>query len=659
MKTRKGSGLLAPSDVAEIAGVTRAAVSQWRRRDKEPHFPEATGGTDTRPLFDREAVLAWLRAEGKQINSAVARTFWDAANAYRDALPTDAFVDIILGLASVRVLSERREDGIWHQWRARPSFMLEDLQHEAERYDPRVGMIGRFTSPGRNLDAYNLVDVVSRVPNGELAAACDFLLERAGAAQLYVTAEHGAVNSPAVELLSALASTHLPAKGILHDPACGIGVVVTSVLADSPAATASAYEINASTAKRARQRAVLAAVDDRVEVFEVDTLTRDPEPDLKADVVALEPPFGLRAQLSPLDPRFPAKFPATASDLAWVFHTVAHLTPDGRGFVLIPPNLLTSNAARQLRSTLLERGHVHQIITLPKRMVPHTSITLALWVVGDKGTSNEVTFIDAADVEDAARVVPTWVRGAAIEVPHATVSTANVLANEARLDPARWIQWAPETTPAELVAQAHAALDDLKAGIQDLTGMASPIRVPDIPDSVPVLSLDDLIRSGWVTNVNARVVTSSPDEHSPNRVIGRQVSPHGLESVPSISGKRTTDAGDVLFATVGRLKSVIDRAGGHVLGADVHALRVAPDAPITAEYLTLALTGNWNTRFTNGMIPRVNLHDVEIPVPPLETQAALVELNDTLAATNTHAARIAQSSEAAMTNILDAVRQAG
>lgn len=659
MKTSKGSALLAPSDVAEIAGVTRAAVSQWRRRDKEPHFPDATGGTDTRPLFDREAVIAWLRAEGKQINSAVTRTFWDAANAFRGSLPPEAFADIILSLASVRVLSERRDDGIWDQWRARPNLTFEDLQHETERYDPRIGIIGRVMTPVRHLDAHSLISVVSHVASAELAAACDFLLERSGAAQLHVTAEHGAVNSPAVELLSALASTHLPANGILHDPACGIGVVVTSVLAGSPGASASAYEINASTAQRARQRAVLAGVDDRVQVFEVDTLTRDLQPDLKADVVALEPPFGLRAQLSPLDPRFPAKFPATASDLAWVFHTVAHLAPEGRGFVLIPPNLLTSNAARQLRSTLLERGHVHQIITLPKRMVPHTSITLTLWVVGDTGTSNEVTFIDATSVENAASVVPTWIQGSAVDVPHATVSTASVLANEARLDPARWIQWAPETTPDELIARAHASLDELEAGIQDLAGMARPILVPDIPNNVRVLSLNDLIRNGWVTNVNARAVTSTPDEHSPNRVTGRQVSPHDLEGVPSVSGRRTTDAGDVLFATVGRLKSVIDRAGGHVLGADVHALRVAPDAPITAEYLALALTGSWNTRFTNGIIPRVNLHDVEIPVPPLETQTALVEINETIAAANAHAARIAQSTEAAMTNILDAVRQAG
>lgn len=659
MSGRKGSGaLLAPSDVAEIAGVTRAAVSQWRKREKEPLFPAATAGTDSRPLFDRDDVLAWLSAEGKQINSAKTRAFWDAANAHRGALPLDLFADIIFALASVRVLSERSRDGVWDKWRRRSNFTFEDLQWEAARYNSRVGVIAQIGAHGQRLDAAGLVDLVSSVPAAELAEACDFLLERAGATQLHVSAGHGAVKSPAAELLTTLAGAYLPANGILHDPACGIGVVMTAVLADSLTASATGYEINVSTAQRAYQRAVLMGVDERIEVLAVDTLEREPRPELKADVIALEPPFGMRAQLSPLDQRFPAKFPATASDLAWVFHTVAHLKPGGRGFVLVPPNVLTSNAARQARSILLERGHVHQIITLPNRMVPHTSISLALWVVGDKHTSDEVTFIDAREIEHSARLVPTWIGGEQIEAPHATVSTSSVLANEARLDPASWIEWAPGASRDELIMQGRASLDALKVGVRELAGIESQIRFPEVPESVRVLSLDDLMRNGWLEIVNARALVSAKDEQPANRVTGRQVDGHELRGVPSIDGDRTTKGGDVLFATVGPLKSAVDHAGGHVLGADVHALRVTPDSPITAGYLALALTGNWNARFTTGTIPRVNLHDVEIPVPPLETQVALIELDETLMSINDHAARVAQSAEAAITNILDAVRQA-
>lgn len=44
------------ADIARIAGVTRAAVSNWRRRYED--FPAATGGTSSSPLF----VLGDVRA---------------------------------------------------------------------------------------------------------------------------------------------------------------------------------------------------------------------------------------------------------------------------------------------------------------------------------------------------------------------------------------------------------------------------------------------------------------------------------------------------------------------------------------------------------------------------------------------------------------------
>src|SRR3954451_12398679 len=51
------------AEIARIAGVTRAAVSNWRRR--HPNFPAPTGGTDISPLFALDDVQGWLRAQGK------------------------------------------------------------------------------------------------------------------------------------------------------------------------------------------------------------------------------------------------------------------------------------------------------------------------------------------------------------------------------------------------------------------------------------------------------------------------------------------------------------------------------------------------------------------------------------------------------------------
>lgn len=56
--------------IARLAGVGRAAVSNWRRR--YPAFPKPVGGSLTSPTFDRAEVEAWLKATGKADQLATA-----------------------------------------------------------------------------------------------------------------------------------------------------------------------------------------------------------------------------------------------------------------------------------------------------------------------------------------------------------------------------------------------------------------------------------------------------------------------------------------------------------------------------------------------------------------------------------------------------------
>jgi transposase-like protein len=44
------------ADISRMAGVTRATVSNWRRRHAD--FPAPSGGTDTSPSYDLAAVHA-------------------------------------------------------------------------------------------------------------------------------------------------------------------------------------------------------------------------------------------------------------------------------------------------------------------------------------------------------------------------------------------------------------------------------------------------------------------------------------------------------------------------------------------------------------------------------------------------------------------------
>ena len=56
--------------IARLAGVGRAAVSNWRRR--YPEFPQPVGGTASSPTFDRTEVEGWLKATGKADQLATA-----------------------------------------------------------------------------------------------------------------------------------------------------------------------------------------------------------------------------------------------------------------------------------------------------------------------------------------------------------------------------------------------------------------------------------------------------------------------------------------------------------------------------------------------------------------------------------------------------------
>src|SRR5512139_130347 len=57
------SAQVTAADISRIAGVTRATVSNWRRRHDD--FPAPVGGTDSSPLYDLAAVGAWLQARGQ------------------------------------------------------------------------------------------------------------------------------------------------------------------------------------------------------------------------------------------------------------------------------------------------------------------------------------------------------------------------------------------------------------------------------------------------------------------------------------------------------------------------------------------------------------------------------------------------------------------
>ena len=65
-----GHAEMTAAAIARLAGVGRAAVSNWQRR--HPALPKPVGGSPTSPTFDRAEVEAWLKATGKADQLATA-----------------------------------------------------------------------------------------------------------------------------------------------------------------------------------------------------------------------------------------------------------------------------------------------------------------------------------------------------------------------------------------------------------------------------------------------------------------------------------------------------------------------------------------------------------------------------------------------------------
>src|SRR5699024_8762160 len=62
------------ADIARLAGVTRAAVSNWRRRHDD--FPSPTGGTSSSPLFPLAQIRAWLEHQNKGATESPEIRLW-------------------------------------------------------------------------------------------------------------------------------------------------------------------------------------------------------------------------------------------------------------------------------------------------------------------------------------------------------------------------------------------------------------------------------------------------------------------------------------------------------------------------------------------------------------------------------------------------------
>ncbi|MER5493351.1 N-6 DNA methylase [Streptomyces sp. NPDC002490] len=358
------------AEISRIAGVTRATVSNWRRRHDD--FPAPSAGTETSPLYDLPAVQAWLRGRG---HTSTASPTEELRTALRLLGPGSGVAARLFPLAAA---ASRRTPEELTELAALPD---DQLIARAEKTAGELPAAVPEAEPVRYGpdDADAVRALLGCVREAGPQAAVDVLAER----ELDEGAASGVYQTP--EGLALLMARLLPADpSRVLDPACGSGTLLAA------AARQGARELFGQDSlpvqgRRTAVRLLLAAPEAETAIRVGDSLRDDAFPDVTVDAVLCNPPFGDRDwghdELA-YDPRWAYGLPPRfESELAWVQHALAHLEPGGHAVMLLPPALAFRSSGRRVRAELIRGGALRAVVSLPARAAYPLHIGLQIWVL--------------------------------------------------------------------------------------------------------------------------------------------------------------------------------------------------------------------------------------------------------------------------------------
>lgn len=598
------------AEIARLAGVGRAAVSNWRRR--HPDFPAPVGGTPTSPEFDLREVEAWLRAQGK--------------------------------LAEVSA-----EERLWRQILATGDDPCETLA--------RVGDYLLGVERGDH----------DRTPDPRLKAVLDEVAAHATARgaqstfdDLWVRLQHWPglrTNPTPEELADVMVGLADVAGGTVLDPTCGCGGLLRAA-ARAGCAAAYGQDLDPGLARVADRWLALHQVPGGVQVG--DSLRADAYAGQTVDAVVCAPPLGMSNwghEVLAYDPRWVYGLPPrTEPELAWVQHALAHLRIGGSAVLLMPPAAARRRAGRRIRGELLRRGALRAVIALPAGAAGRHRVPLHLWVLRrpdpEESPSPRVLLVDttAADSdlpEVYARVRDLYRRFAAdpeqpLEEPGfaRTVPLIELLDEEVDLTPG---VRQPDLLPVDTRQRLARHRDEFQTLVTELPRLLPAVRGEATPREAATASVAELAKSGALQVIGPfrstareaspsepaavlddRPVLTVDDVMRGQPASGRadeQLHP-GVELLP----------GDVVVpVTARRLIARVVTESGALLGRDLYLLRPDP-AALDAWFLAGHLRSSANARHTSSISSsfRIDVRRAQVPRLPLAEQRRLGEAFRTL-----------------------------
>lgn len=648
--TTPRAATLTASGIAQLANVGRAAVSNWRRR--YPDFPTPVGGTAASPSFDAAQVEDWLRRHGRLHQASTAQWAWRHIESYQP--PTQ--LSDALGIAGAFLLvraADPADDGL-----PTPKQLLARLR----ALDPALaGLIGEVLPKQWTPQLDTLLRTVDQLGTEQgPESAFEYLHNQ------YVTSANslsGLAGTPdtVAEVMLTLAGTGARMFDFTSGTGSILRMAADRAVRDGTAIRCYGQEINPQYAVITllrlwfvHLRARRARPDAEPPVVHVgDSLLADALPDLRADVVVANFPFGVHNwghdQLA-YDPRWTYGLPPrTEPELAWVQHALAHLVPGGTAVVLMPPAAASRPAGRRVRAELVRHGALRAIVALPAGLMPPTGIGLNVWVLThpdpERSPAGELLVLDttaAPPGQPLAEVVrAAWDAFRSddyAELPgvHRSLPAIEVLDDQVDLTPQRYLPRAGELAvdPAQVISRISdfgQLLDRVRGGLPPvLAEPETPLR------AAPQAEITDLIRSGSISV--HRAVSRSRSSHAIDTAVVLTAADVLAGTPATGAAPRTADdepgprvrSGDILLPVVGpRINARVATAGqiGAEVGPGVQLVRV-DTARFDPWFVAGVLSRTDNLRIAgraastgNGTL-RIDIKRLAIPVLPLDQQRA-------------------------------------
>ncbi|WP_333768433.1 N-6 DNA methylase [Streptomyces sp. IBSBF 2435] len=642
--------------IARLAGVGRAAVSNWRRRHDD--FPRPVGGSDTSPTYELTAVERWLHDQGKLPSVPLHERLWQRAGSHPDGVPA------ALRVAGSMLMVFQGDPGFSVSYSAASDDELAArLPADMEKaLAARFGPEHPVRLPDRIDDALPLLRTTAKFAQDTgPAQTYEFLFGRyldANPRQFTLTPQ-----GPA-ELMAALVGDR---PGSVLDPACGSGALLR---ASAASGAVHGQEIDPELASLTALRLAIGSDPAvRIRVGPGDSLRQDAFRGVTVDTVLCHPPFNDRNwgydELG-YDPRWEYGFPArTESELAWLQHSLAHVRDGGTVVMLMPPAAASRRSGRRVRADLLRRGALRAVVALPAGAAPPHGLPLHLWVLRkpdpDRRPPAELLLFDAAGIPGHGAEKAPWyaVSAAVLEAwaafdRHGTVQgrpgvsrtlpVIELLDDDVDVTPARHLPPAA----ADGGAAALESVRDLLAKTLRRTAEIAPAPpAAGEPARWPTTTVGELARAGALVmragGGGTAPVDGSAARHAvlTEHDVAAGGDPTGLLPPGRPDGSFEEPVlvaeGDVVVPVLGggAVARVVDGAtAGAALGRNVYLLR--PDTTaLDPWFLAGFLRGTANTRQASSFAStstRLDVRRLQVPRLPLADQRRYGERFRTLAA---------------------------